>query len=109
MAATATRVSELELSTGEVRLAERVPPEDTDTRTEVGQVGTALNRLLEAETWARERLAHFAGQAVRTVVHTPLGEASAAAAIASNGLLLPATGPTPASAPVPAAACRRPP
>ncbi|MCW2619640.1 MAG: Sensor protein [Modestobacter sp.] len=47
VAATATRVSELQLSTGEVTLAERVPPGDTDTRTEVGQVGTALNRLLD--------------------------------------------------------------
>ncbi|KQS59226.1 histidine kinase [Geodermatophilus sp. Leaf369] len=47
VAATATRVSELQLATGEVTLAERVPPGDTDTRTEVGQVGTALNRLLD--------------------------------------------------------------
>ncbi|MEO7720321.1 MAG: ATP-binding protein [Pseudolysinimonas sp.] len=44
--ATATRVSELELAKGEVTLAERVPDADTDTRTEVGQVGAALNRLL---------------------------------------------------------------
>ncbi|MEP6842834.1 MAG: HAMP domain-containing sensor histidine kinase, partial [Pseudolysinimonas sp.] len=44
--ATATRVSELELATGEVSLAERVPDADTDTHTEVGQVGAALNRLL---------------------------------------------------------------
>ncbi|WP_222194450.1 sensor histidine kinase [Modestobacter italicus] len=47
VAATATRVSELPLATGEVRLAERVPPEDTDPGTEVGQVGTALNRMLD--------------------------------------------------------------
>jgi two-component system OmpR family sensor kinase len=47
VAATATRVSELPLASGEVRLAERVPPEDTDPRTEVGQVGTALNRMLD--------------------------------------------------------------
>ena len=47
VATTATRVSELPLASGEVRLAERVPPEDTDPRTEVGQVGTALNRLLD--------------------------------------------------------------
>jgi len=47
VAATATRVSELQLASGEVRLAERVPPEDTDPRTEVGQVGTALNRMLD--------------------------------------------------------------
>ncbi|MFQ1001994.1 sensor histidine kinase [Modestobacter sp. SSW1-42] len=45
--ATATRVSELPLASGEVELAERVPPEDTDPRTEVGQVGTALNRMLD--------------------------------------------------------------
>ena len=44
---TATRVAELPLSSGEVQLAERVAPEDTDPRTEVGQVGTALNRLLD--------------------------------------------------------------
>lgn len=45
--ATAARVSELPLSRGEVEILERVPPEDTDTRTEVGQVGSALNRLLD--------------------------------------------------------------
>jgi two-component system OmpR family sensor kinase len=44
--ATATRVSELELATGEVSLADRVPVADTDARTEVGQVGAALNGLL---------------------------------------------------------------
>ncbi|MES1169604.1 MAG: histidine kinase dimerization/phospho-acceptor domain-containing protein, partial [Leifsonia sp.] len=44
--ATATRVSELELAKGEVTLADRVPDADTDTHTEVGQVGAALNRLL---------------------------------------------------------------
>ncbi|MGB8381129.1 MAG: HAMP domain-containing sensor histidine kinase [Dermatophilaceae bacterium] len=45
--ATATRVSEQDLTTGKVALAERVPPEDTDRRTEVGQVGAALNELLD--------------------------------------------------------------
>jgi two-component system OmpR family sensor kinase len=45
--ATTVRVSELPLSRGEVSLVERVPPENTDTRTEVGQVGAALNRLLD--------------------------------------------------------------
>jgi two-component system OmpR family sensor kinase len=47
VAATAARVAELPLSTGDVRLPERVPPADTDPHTEVGQVGTALNRLLD--------------------------------------------------------------
>jgi two-component system OmpR family sensor kinase len=46
VAATATRVSELQLAKGEVALAERVGEEDTDPRTEVGQVGSALNRML---------------------------------------------------------------
>jgi two-component system OmpR family sensor kinase len=47
VAQTATRVSELELSSGEVQMAERVPPADTDPHTEVGQVGSALNQLLD--------------------------------------------------------------
>jgi two-component system, OmpR family, sensor kinase len=47
VAATAARVSELPLASGEVTLPERVPEADTDPRTEVGQVGTALNRLLD--------------------------------------------------------------
>jgi two-component system OmpR family sensor kinase len=43
---TATRVSKLPLDRGEVALQERVPEADTDTRTEVGQVGAALNSML---------------------------------------------------------------
>src|SRR5215813_5855095 len=46
VAATAGRVSELQLDRGEVALSERVPDRDTDPRTEVGQVGSALNRML---------------------------------------------------------------
>ena len=44
VAATATRVTELPLASGEVTLAERVP--DDNPRTEVGQVGAAFNRML---------------------------------------------------------------
>jgi two-component system OmpR family sensor kinase len=47
VAATATRVSELKLDRGEVQLAQRVPARDTDPNTEVGQVGSALNRMLD--------------------------------------------------------------
>ncbi len=43
---TATRVAELPLDRGEVALGVRVPDEDADPRTEVGQVGAALNRML---------------------------------------------------------------
>ncbi|KUN83813.1 histidine kinase [Streptomyces bungoensis] len=47
VAATATRVSELPLHTGEVNLSERVPEAECDPHTEVGQVGAALNRMLD--------------------------------------------------------------
>ncbi|SFW57896.1 sensor histidine kinase [Amycolatopsis australiensis] len=47
LAATATRVSELPLDRGEVALSERVPEADTDPNTEVGKVGSALNRMLQ--------------------------------------------------------------
>ena len=46
IAATASRVSELPLDRGEVALSVRVPETDTDARTEAGQVGAALNRML---------------------------------------------------------------
>ena len=46
VADTATRVSKLQLDRGEVALQDRVPEADTDTRTEVGQVGSALNSML---------------------------------------------------------------
>ncbi|MFF4181638.1 ATP-binding protein [Streptomyces sp. NPDC001691] len=47
VAATATRVAELRLHSGEVALHERVPAAEADARTEVGQVGAALNRMLD--------------------------------------------------------------
>ncbi|WP_370945271.1 sensor histidine kinase [Amycolatopsis sp. cg5] len=46
LAATAARVAELPLDRGEVALSERVDDVDTDPRTEVGKVGSALNRML---------------------------------------------------------------
>ncbi|NUR51904.1 MAG: HAMP domain-containing histidine kinase [Hamadaea sp.] len=47
VAATATRVSQVRLDRGEVELPQRVDERDTDPRTEVGQVGAALNRMLD--------------------------------------------------------------
>lgn len=47
VATAAGRVSELELARGEIDAIPRVPPDLTDERTEVGQVGAALNRMLE--------------------------------------------------------------
>jgi two-component system OmpR family sensor kinase len=46
VASTAATVAELPLDRGDVDLSMRVPEQDTDTSTEVGQVGSALNRLL---------------------------------------------------------------
>lgn len=67
VAATATRVSELQLDRGEVKLAQRVPAADTDPRTEVGQVGSALNRLLDHVGDALESR-HASEQQVRQFV-----------------------------------------
>jgi two-component system, OmpR family, sensor kinase len=76
VAATAGRVSQLPLDRGEVELAERVP--DADPRTEVGQVGTALNRMLdhvgsalEARQDSETRLRQFLADASHEL-RTPL-------------------------------------
>ncbi|WP_370890789.1 ATP-binding protein [Janibacter sp. GXQ6167] len=47
VAATAEKVSTLELDSGDVALVERVAPADADGNTEVGQVGRALNSMLD--------------------------------------------------------------
>jgi two-component system OmpR family sensor kinase len=47
VAATAHAVAELPLAEGEIGVTERVPEHLTDPRTEAGQVGLALNQLLE--------------------------------------------------------------
>jgi two-component system, OmpR family, sensor kinase len=76
VAATATRVTQLPLASGEVRLPDRVP--DADPRTEVGQVGAAFNRMLghvESALARREasesRLRSFAADASHEL-RTPL-------------------------------------
>jgi two-component system OmpR family sensor kinase len=76
VAATATRVTELPLSSGQVTMPERVP--DANPGTEVGQVGAALNRMLghvEQALARREasenRLRRFAADASHEL-RTPL-------------------------------------
>ena len=44
----ASNVASLPLERGDVELPERVPEEDTNPHTEVGQVGSALNNLLDS-------------------------------------------------------------
>ena len=55
VAATARKVSTMPLHRGEVDLGIRVPAGDTDPRTEVGQVGAALNQMLGHVSTALER------------------------------------------------------
>ncbi|WP_378145461.1 sensor histidine kinase [Cnuibacter sp. UC19_7] len=47
VAQTASTVAALPLATEDVSIAQRVDPADTDARTEVGQVGAALNLLID--------------------------------------------------------------
>jgi two-component system OmpR family sensor kinase len=47
VADTATRVASVRMDSGDVTISERVPDEQTDDHTEIGQVGTALNTLLD--------------------------------------------------------------
>lgn len=67
VADTAHHVAELPLASGEIDISERVPEHLTDERTEVGQVGAALNTLLEhVETSLAAR--HRSEQQVRQFV-----------------------------------------
>jgi two-component system OmpR family sensor kinase len=78
VAATAHTVAGLPLASGEIELTERVPERLTDERTEVGQVGAALNTLLshvEASLEARQRSEAQVRQFVADASHelrTPL-------------------------------------
>ena len=78
VALTAASVADLPLDRGEVDLAVRVPSEDTDPRTEVGQVGAALNRLLDhvgtaltARAESEEKVRRFVADASHEL-RTPL-------------------------------------
>jgi two-component system OmpR family sensor kinase len=91
VAATATRVTELPLDRGEVALAVRVPASDTDPRTEVGQVGAALNRMLghvadalTARQASETRVRQFVADASHEL-RTPLAAIRGYAEVARRG------------------------
>ncbi|MDG4781148.1 HAMP domain-containing sensor histidine kinase [Micromonospora sp. WMMD961] len=91
VAATATRVTELPLDRGEVALAVRVPAADTDVRTEVGQVGAALNRMLghvadalSARQASETRVRQFVADASHEL-RTPLAAIRGYAEVARRG------------------------
>ena len=95
MAATAARVSALPLDQGEVSLVERVP--DADPRTEVGQVGSALNRMLDhvgsalaARHESEVQLRQFIADASHEL-RTPLAAISGYAELTRRDELAPAT------------------
>ncbi|MFI6860095.1 ATP-binding protein [Streptomyces sp. NPDC050421] len=91
VAATATRVSELPLHSGEVSLFERVPDAEADPRTEVGQVGAALNRMLghvgsalEARQKSEMRVRQFVADASHEL-RTPLASIRGYAELTRRG------------------------
>jgi two-component system OmpR family sensor kinase len=55
VATVASDVASMHLESGDVKLAERVPEKDTNPHTEVGQVGIALNGLLDTVGTALEK------------------------------------------------------
>ncbi|MFD9892634.1 sensor histidine kinase [Amycolatopsis sp. NPDC059027] len=94
VAATASRVSELRLDRGHVALEIRVPAADTDPRTEVGQVGAALNLMLgnvsqalEARHANETRVRRFVADASHEL-RTPLAAIRGYAELAERGSAL---------------------
>jgi two-component system OmpR family sensor kinase len=90
VAGTAHRVAELPLASGEIDLSERVPARLTDERTEVGQVGAALNAMLdhvEASLDQRHRSEQQVRQFVADASHelrTPLATIAGYTELARN-------------------------
>jgi two-component system OmpR family sensor kinase len=91
VAATATQVASLPLDRGEVSLMVRVPEEDTDPRTEVGQVGAAFNGMLghvDAALRARQASENKVRQFVADASHelrTPLASIRGYAELTRRG------------------------
>jgi two-component system, OmpR family, sensor kinase len=94
VAATAGQVTQLPLDRGQVALSIRVPEADTDPRTEVGQVGSALNLMLghvaqalEARHGSEIRVRQFVADASHEL-RTPLAAIRGYAELAARGSAL---------------------
>ncbi len=90
LARAATRVAQTPLSSGTVRLNERLPPADTRAHTETGQVGAAFNTMLDhvedslhVRQESEERLRRFVADASHEL-RTPLASVSGYAELASR-------------------------
>lgn len=91
VAATAAGVSRAPLSRGRVTGLARVPEPDTDTRTEAGQVGAALNRMIDhvesslaERQHTEERMRRFLADAGHEL-RTPLASIVSYAALMDRG------------------------
>ncbi|MFI8963158.1 sensor histidine kinase [Streptomyces sp. NPDC053493] len=91
VAATAAQVSRLPLHSGEVALDHRVPEAQADPRTEVGQVGAAINRMLdhvrsalEARQRSETRVRQFVADASHEL-RTPLASIRGYAELTRRG------------------------
>jgi two-component system, OmpR family, sensor kinase len=91
VAATATEVASMPLDRGEVDLSVRVPETDTDTRTEVGQVGAAFNTMLghvdnalQARQASESRVRQFVADASHEL-RTPLASIRGYAELTRRG------------------------
>ncbi|MFJ8663179.1 sensor histidine kinase [Streptomyces sp. NPDC093795] len=89
--ATAGQVAQLPLHSGEVALHQRVPETEADPRTEVGQVGAALNRMLdhvrsalEARQESETRVRQFVADASHEL-RTPLASIRGYAELTRRG------------------------
>jgi len=87
----ATRVSELPLDKGQVDLADRIDERDTDSRTEVGRVGNAVNvmlghigRALTSRQTSEEKVRRFVADASHEL-RTPLASIRGYAELTRRG------------------------
>jgi two-component system, OmpR family, sensor kinase len=92
VADTATRVAKMRMDSGDVSITERVPDEQIDEHTEIGQMGSALNALLDhvdSSLAARQRNEELMRRFVADASHelrTPLASIRGYSELSLRGL-----------------------